>query len=176
MSIDGLKKTHELNRGKSFDKIMSNMKTSSHPNLLANVTITKLNYFEIPELVKFLQTKVKGITIQFYYPFPNTENLSLNQTERIRVLDELLQLKKEGHNILDSQKALHDLKRNTWRCHDWLIANAEPDGRTNIGCYLKDRAEISCENCGFAAHTEISQAYDWSWQAILVGNKIFRFS
>ena len=175
VSIDGLKETHELNRGVCFDKIISNIEVSSHQNLLANVTITKLNCHEIPELIKFLETRLKGITVQFYYPFPNTEDLSLTKNERIKVLDELIQLKQEGYNILDSVDALQALKRNSWRCHDWLIANAEPDGRTNIGCYLKDRAEISCEKCGFAAHTEISLAYDWSWKAISVGKKTFDF-
>lgn len=91
------------------------------------------------------------------------------------MLDELIQLKKEGYNSLDSIDALQTLNRNTWRFHDWLIANAEADGRTNIGCYLKNRAEISCEKCGFAAHTEISLAYDWHWQAITVGKKTFDF-
>jgi Fe-coproporphyrin III synthase len=175
VSIDGLKKKHELNRGKSFDKIMANIETSSHPNLLANITITKLNWLEIPELVKYLETKVRGITVQFYYPFPNTTDLSLETTNRIKVLDELIRLKSEGYNILDSIDALQALKMNTWRCHDWLIASAEPDGKMNIGCYLKNRAEISCADCGFAAHTEISLAYDWNWGAIAVGKKTFDF-
>ncbi len=175
VSIDGLKEMHELNRGKSFDKIMINLKNSTHPNLLTNITITKLNWHEIPELVKYLETKVRGITIQFYYPFPNTIDLSLETTNRIKVLDDLISLKKEGYNILDSIQALQALKKNTWRCHDWLIANAEPDGKMNIGCYLKDRAEISCENCGFAAHAEISLAYDFYWEAIAVGKKTFAF-
>jgi len=175
VSIDGLKKTHELNRGICFDKIIANIDSSSHPNLLANITITRLNHHEIPELIKFLKPKVKGITIQFYYPFPNSEDLSLTEEERINVLDELIELKRKGFPILDSTAALQALKRNTWRCHDWLIANAEPDGRINVGCYLKDRAEISCDKCGFAAHTEISMAYSWNWGAIMVGKKTFDF-
>jgi len=175
VSIDGLKETHELNRGKSFDKIMANINKTSHPNLLANITITKLNWQETAELVKYLENKVRGITVQFYYPFPNTTDLRLEAAERIKALNELIRLKREGYNILDSNDALHALKKNTWHCHDWLIANANPDGKMNIGCYLKDRAEISCENCGFAAHTEISLAYDWNWQAIKVGKKTFDF-
>ena len=175
VSIDGLKETHELNRGKCFDKILANIKNLPHRNLLANITITKLNWNEIADLVKYLDKTVKGITIQFYYPFPNTENLSLEPKQRIKALDELIQLKKAGYKIFDSLSALQALKNNSWRCHDWLIANAEPDGKINIGCYLKDRAEISCEKCGFAAHTEISLAYDFNWGAIAVGKKTFDF-
>jgi len=91
------------------------------------------------------------------------------------VLEDLIKLKHQGYPIFNSASALDGLKQNTWKCHDWLIANAEPDGKMNIGCYLKDRAEISCEKCGFAAHTEIAKAYDWNFGAILVGQRTFKF-
>lgn len=175
ISIDGLKDTHEQNRGECFDRVIVNIKASSRLQLLANITITRLNHQEIPGLVKFLAPIVKGITIQFYYPFPNSDDLWLPELERIAVLDQLIDLKKQGYPILDSISALQGLKENTWRCHDWLIASAEPDGSINIGCYLKNRAEISCEKCGFAAHTELSKAYDWNFGAILVGHKTFKF-
>jgi len=175
VSIDGLKATHEKNRGPCFENILTHIQQSHHPKILANLTISRLNDGEIPELIKFLKPIVKGVTIQFYYPFPDSEDLWLPEDRRIAVLDQLIALKKQGYPILDSVATLEGLKKNTWRCHDWLIASAEPDGRVNIGCYLKDRAEISCEKCGFAAHTEISKAYDWDWESIMVGRKTFDF-
>lgn len=175
VSIDGLKETHEKNRGPCFDKIISNINASDHPKILANITITILNDGVIPDLIKFITPLVKGVTIQFYYPFPNSEDLWLPEERRIAVLDRVIKMKKDGFPILDSVSSLEGLKKNTWRCHDWLIASAEPDGRMNIGCYLKDRAEISCEKCGFAAHTEISKAFDWNVGAITAGKKTFDF-
>lgn len=175
VSIDGLRDTHDMNRGRTFDRILSNIETSSHPNILANVTINRLNYKEIPDLVKFLTNRVKGITIQFYYPYPETENLWLPAEERLKILDELIELKQAGYPLLDSVSTLRALKKNSWCCHPWLIASAEPDGRITYGCYLKNRADISCEKCGFAAHTEISKAYDWNLSAIWAGIKIFKF-
>ena len=175
VSIDGLKGTHEKNRGECFEKILANIGASSHPQILAHITINRLNYLEIPSLIQFLSGKVKGITVQFYYPFPNADDLWLPEPERIEVLNQLIKLKSQGYPIFDSISTLEDLKENTWKCHDWLIANAEPDGRMNIGCYLKDRAEISCEKCGFAAHTEIAKAYDLSLGAILAGQRTFKF-
>ena len=175
ISIDGLQKTHDLNRGKSFNKIIKNIESSTHPHLLANITISKLNVTEIPELIKFLSNYVKGITIQFYYPFPNTENLSLSIDQKVTVLNELLELKNEHYPILNSRTVLKSMKKNTWKCHSWLIASVEPDGQITYGCYLKNRAEISCNKCGFAAHAEISKAFDLNLQAINNGRKIFKF-
>lgn len=175
VSIDGLKSAHESNRGPCFDKIMDHLQASTHPNLLAHITISRLNFHEIPALVKFLASRVRGITIQFYYPFPNSDDLWLPTPRREQVLDQLIELKRQGYPLFDSIDTLNDLKRNTWRCHDWLIANAEPDGTINVGCYLKNRAKILCTKCGFAAHTEIARAWDWSLGAILAGHRTFRF-
>lgn len=175
VSIDGLEETHDLNRGISFERIIANIKSSSHPHLLANITITKLNYKDIPELIKLITPWIKGVTIQFYYPYPDSENLWLPLPERVKVLDRLIDLKRYGFKILNSIATLQAMKKNTWHCHSWLIASAEPNGQITIGCYLKNRAEISCDKCGFAAHIEISKAYDWSLDAIMVGRRIFNF-
>lgn len=175
VSIDGMRETHNFNRGNTFDRIISNIESSSHPNILANITINSINCKEIPELVKFLANLVKGITIQFYYPYQATENLWVVHEERSKILSSLIDLKRAGYPLLDSVSTLRALQANNWRCHPWLIASAEPDGRITYGCYLKNRAEISCEKCGFAAHTEISKAYDLNPGAILAGRRIFKF-
>ncbi len=174
VSIDGLKKTHDYLRGESFDKIISNIRDSSHPNIFAHITINSLNWEEVPELVKFLSTEVKGITVQFHYPYQEVEeDLFLPLNKRMMVLDNLISLKKQGLPIGDSYACLEALKNNRWRCHPWMIASVDPDGKLTHGCYVKNRGEISCERCGFSAHTEISLAYSGVMESILVGNRIF---
>lgn len=175
VSIDGLRESHNLNRGETFDRIISNIKASSHPKILANITFNRLNWQEVDDLVKFLRGLVKGITFQFYYPYTGSEDLSLTKEQREWVLQRLLALKKQGYPILASQKAMEALKDNSWKCHDWLIASADPDGTVHIGCYLKGRDKIMCEWCGFAAHTEMSLAFDMVPEAIDVGRKVFGF-
>ena len=175
VSVDGLAETHDRNRGPSFERAMAHIAASSHPKVFANVTINRLNWREMPELVRFLAERVKGITIQFYYPYEGTEDLSLGRAERRGVLEELIALKRAGYPVADSIPALKALMDNSWNCHPWLIANVEPDGAVNCGCYLKNRAEISCQQCGFAAHVEVSLAYDWNLAAIAAGREIFGF-
>jgi len=175
ISLDGLPATHQLNRKVSFEKIIANIAASRHPNLLANITISRLNYQDIPALIRYLKNIVKGITIQFYYPFPNSEDLWLPHQQRIEVLEQLISLKKAGYPLLDTISTLQALKHNTWRCHPWLISSLEPDGSIAYGCYLKNRADIACEKCGFAAHVELSKAYDWHFPAIISGHRIFKF-
>ncbi len=175
VSIDGLKETHDSIRGETFEGIIGNIENSSHPKIYAHITINSLNWKEVPDLVRFLSSRVKGITIQFHYPYGSgEEDMSLSFDRRREVLDDLIELKKQGLPLADSYACLKALKDNRWKCRPWMIASVEPDGRLTEGCYVKDRGAISCEKCGFAAHTEISLAYNGVVEAILVGDRIFR--
>jgi len=173
VSLDGLEESHDYNRGPVFRRIMENLERSSHQRLFAQLTINRRNRDEIPDLVRFLAGKVRGITFQFHYPYPESEDLYLPLEERGPVLDGLIRLKREGFPILDSYATLEALKDNSWRCHDWLIANVEPTGQINWGCYLKGRGPADCRKCGFAAHVELSLAYDWHLGAIAAGIRTF---
>lgn len=174
VSIDGLQETHDRIRGKSFERILANIASSTHPKIYAHITINALNWKEIPELVTLLSNKVKGITIQFHYPYEELDDeLFLPFAERRRVLDDLIRMKRDGLPVADSFACLEALKDNRWKCQPWMIASVDPDGRLTRGCYVKGRGEVACENCGFAAHTELSLAYRGVIESILVGNRTF---
>jgi len=173
VSIDGLKETHDRIRGKSFERIIANLKNCSHSRVYAHITINSINWVEVPELVEFLSSKVKGITIQFHYPYNGAEDeMFLPFNKRLTILDDLIKMKSDGFPVANSYACLKALKNNRWKCHSWLIASVGPDYKITQGCYVKDRGEISCEKCGFSAHTEISLAYNGVIESIRVGNRL----
>lgn len=175
ISLDGLKQTHDHIRGESFERIISNIdRFHRKKKIIVNICISRANFMEIPELVKYINNKVYGITIQFFYPYPEVENLSLNSVQKKQILGELAELKKKGYRLLDSFSCFKKMETNTWKCRDFLIASAEPGGEINHGCYLKNRVEdISCADCGFSAHCEISLAYGLDPGAINAARNIF---
>jgi len=174
VSIDGLQETHDHIRGPTFDRIMANIAAASHPNILAHVTFNSLNWQEAPTLVRLLATRVKGITIQFHYPYDEVDaGLFLEADKRRAVLDDLIHLKREGYPIADSYACLEALKANRWTCRPWMIASVDPDGRVTHGCYVRERGRVSCERCGFSAHTELSLACGGVLESILVGGRLF---
>ena len=123
--------------------------------------------------MEYLSDIVRGITLQFYYPYNNQMGLYLDQKDRIETIDRIIQLKRNGYPIYNSIPSLKALKFNKWSCRDWLIDNANPDGTITQGCYLKDRSDIDCSKCGFSPHTEISLAFNLNPASILSGYKIF---
>ena len=174
VSVDGMKETHDRIRGGSFDTVIANIEASAHPKIFAHITVNTLNCDEVPRLVEFLAPRVKGITIQFHYPYEDRDDeLFLPIGRRKAVLDELIALKRRGLPVADSCACLRALKANRWKCRPWMIASVEPTGKAARGCYVKNRGEIACERCGFSAHTEISLAYEGVLGSILAGGRIF---
>jgi MoaA/NifB/PqqE/SkfB family radical SAM enzyme len=174
VSVDGLEETHDLLRGKCFARVIENIQASSHPRIFAHVTINTLNWEEIPDLVAFLSPRVRGISVQFHYPFQEVEQeLFLPFDRRWQVLDGLVEMKRRGYPIVNSYACLRALKDNRWRCRPWMVASVDPTGEIIQGCYLKGRGEIACERCGFSAHTEISLAYNGVIESILGGSRVF---
>jgi MoaA/NifB/PqqE/SkfB family radical SAM enzyme len=179
VSVDGMQASHEANRGACWERVMANLSASAHARLYAQVTISRTNWADLPQLIPFLASRVCGITIQFFYPYPESDDLWLPWPERRQAVELVLRLKHEGFPILGSDRALQQVGQGRWRCHDWLIANAEPDPEdparacVNHGCYLKGRAEADCERCGFTAHAELSLAYDLDPGALWTGQRVF---
>ncbi|MCF7891167.1 DUF3463 domain-containing protein [Candidatus Bipolaricaulota bacterium] len=174
VSVDGLQDTHNQIRGGDFKKVLSNLKTSIHPRIYAHTTINSLNWEEIPAVVDFISPFVEGITVQFHYPYEEEQDeLFLPFSKRRSVLNQLIQMKKEGFPLANSYACLEALKDNEWSCYPWMIASVEPNGEIHQGCYVQNRGNINCGQCGFSAHTELSLAYQGGLQSILAGDKIF---
>jgi MoaA/NifB/PqqE/SkfB family radical SAM enzyme len=174
VSVDGLEETHDKLRGKSFKRIVANLEATAHPRVYAHSTINTVNWREIPDLVRFLADKVKGITVQFHYPYQEIDQkLTLGFDERRQVLDSLIDLKRQGLPLANSYACLRALKDNRWTCRPWMIASVDPNGRLTHGCYVKNRGDIACEQCGFSAHTELSMAYGLRLGPLWTGLQIF---
>jgi Fe-coproporphyrin III synthase len=175
ISLDGLEAVHNNIRGNVFNLIISNIKKNNKSRkIIINITISKMNSGDVAPLIKFLQGLVFGITIQFFYPYEEVENLCLDSDEKREIINEIISLKKDGYKILDSEHALKKMINNNWKCEDYLVASVDPDGKINYGCYLKSRSKnISCENCGFLAHCEISLSFQLDIDALISAKNIF---
>jgi MoaA/NifB/PqqE/SkfB family radical SAM enzyme len=174
VSIDGSKETHNRLRGQGvYEQVIENIQSSSHPRVLAHITINAMNVREIPAVIRELVNLVKGFTIQFYYPYEDDQSLLVSQVDRSWVIQEIIKMKMHGYQIHNSLAGLKALEKNTWRCEEWLVDNVNPDGSIQQGCYLKDRTAIHCAHCGFSPFTEMSLTYHLHPSAIMTGFKVF---
>ena len=176
VSLDGIKDTHDALRSASFDRVYQNLKNTKHPRVFVHCTLNRINQGEIEaiaKLVKDLPT-VKGMTVQFFYPYQQGEaDLALTLEERSAAVERMLHLKKRGYPILNSSSRLRDMVHNRWRCHDDILINVDPDGAITRGCYVKSRGRINCDACGFTPVAEASGALDLVPGSLLAGWKLF---
>lgn len=174
VSLDGLESTHDALRGSGvFQQAMTHIQSAQKQRVYAHLTANKLNAAELPDLVRFLKGKVRGISLQFYYPYGGVNDLWLPQDERSQLIDTVINMKRQGYPILNSIAGLRAMQRGGWRCVDSLVDNVHADGSLQQGCYLKGRAEADCARCGFTPHAEISLAYQGNLDAIFGGLRTF---
>ena len=155
VSLDGPEEVHDEIRGKgAYRKMIENLEKTDHPNVFANMVVTKMNKDKVRETVEVASQnkRIKGIMLNFLTPPPH--EIALNIEEKNRVVDLAKKLKKEGYPILNTDKALRDLLDEDWerKCPDWVSAFLLPDGSRYLGCPL--RHTKSCKECGFNAVRE----------------------
>jgi MoaA/NifB/PqqE/SkfB family radical SAM enzyme len=176
VSVDGLKDIHNDLRSGSYDKIMANIRSSSHPKIFVHYTLNARNFRELPAAAEVLSSfkQVRGITLQLFYPYQQGEDdLRLSPPERAEAMRTAIRLKRLGYPVMNSYWSLRAMIRNTWRCRDRLLVNVEPDGTIFTGCYVKNRGIIQCRECGFTPIAEASGAFRLRPGSLKAGCQLF---
>ena len=124
VSIDGTKEIHNKLRNDSFDRVIENIRKTSHKKVFVHFTANKTNQRNIEKLFTELSKikKVKGITLQLVYPYNQGEkDFSLSYYERKAVIENAIKLKKEGLPVLNPISRLKAMIDNRWKCHDGIL-------------------------------------------------------
>jgi MoaA/NifB/PqqE/SkfB family radical SAM enzyme len=176
VSLDGTRHIHNRLRNNSFDRVLDNLVTTRHPNILVHLTLNKENWHDLNRIAGILQTipSIRGMTVQLFYPYNQGEKpLALSRDERAAALENVIQLKRRGYPILNSASRLRAMIGNTWTCHDDILVNVNPDGSILTGCYVKNRGPVNCAECGFTPVAEASGAVDFIPGSLYAGWRIF---
>lgn len=173
ISIDGDETAHEECRGKgTYQKLLSNIETSNHPSLNANMTITKLNYHCVEDIIKMVKAnkKLKKIALSFMTPHGgNSGGVDLMVSDEIRdeTIDKIIEMKTQGYPIMNSLAGLKLLKKRQFNRHCWITNFVLSDG-TFLEMCPGDKEEI-CDQCGYGMAAEMSLVFDLNPQTILAG-------
>lgn len=176
ISIDGLPASHDRLRSNSFERIRNNLLSTQHSKIFVHHTVNQENYEELQGLLDLLRTipSVRGLTLQFFYPYNQGEaDLSLSPEQRRESVETAIALKQRGYPILNSIAVLRSMINNTWKCQEHLLVNANPDGTITQGCYAKNRGTVCCASCGFTPVAEAAGALQLKPGSIITGWKTF---
>ncbi len=172
ISVDGLQKTHDFLRGKTFNRIMKNIKESQHPSLYINYTINSYNKNEIKEFCEYIDkiNQIRGICFYFHTPYYGYDDLYIEPNERNEILLKLLNYKKK-YKILNSRTGIKSVLNNDWK-RPLDICYVYEKGEMYKCCRYPGDSEL-CQNCGYLSYAEIGQTLKLKPSAILNALKYF---
>lgn len=162
VSIDGRREAHDALRGRTYDRILSNILASRHPRILINYTIHRHNEADIEEFTYQIAKieNVQGTFFYFYTPDgtqPDTDReLYLELPERQRIVRRLIALKQAGGRVLNSSAGLRLAVGEGWKKPNSL-GYLYAEGRLYECCRHIGKPEI-CEVCGYLGFAELDLA------------------
>ncbi|MEM0322053.1 MAG: PTO1314 family radical SAM protein [Thermoprotei archaeon] len=192
VSLDGPPHIHDQIRGitGSFNKAIEGIKEAKkHLDVAISHTIMSANLEYTEDMVKLAQKLGVGISIQVAYNYNDAEGLSPNRERLRHTLERLLELKRRGAPIIESEGYFKAILSSwyggaSWVCKPWLTINIDPQGRIVLPCYAlseyhgekrvweTDLTRVwntypwekfeSCNNCALACYLEPSL---FSWKS-----------
>jgi len=177
VSLDGPKEVHDSIRGEGvFDKLMSNLERTKHPNIFANMTVMQQNKHVVRQTAEIVKAHghIRGLMLNFITPPP--QDIALSLEEKRKVVEEALQLKKEGYPLLNTVRSLRELLKEDYgdECPHWVSAFVLPDCSHYQGCPMQNTP--SCKQCGFDAVREYRLITKGNLGAIRDMSKRFAYS
>jgi MoaA/NifB/PqqE/SkfB family radical SAM enzyme len=173
VSVDGLRVTHDALRGRSFDRIMDNIRRSNHPSLYVNFTINRRNRDELEAFCRHADAipGIRGVFFYFHTPYYGYDDLYLSSDERRVVLEQLLRLRRR-HRILNSRAGLRSGMRNDWK-RPLDACSVYEKGRVYRCCRFSGDPRL-CRDCGYLSYAEIDQTLKMKPSAIRSAWRYFR--
>jgi Fe-coproporphyrin III synthase len=166
VSMDGLPGTFELRRGDHFRQVERAVREGGHPKVAIIYVIDRNTASGIEPFLRWVQeTKFPVIGVMFYFhtPYYGRDELYLTAAERAPIIDRLLSCIQSGLPVLNSRAGLLALKSGDWPRRLPVAYVADVDGEY-VCCRASDEV---CQDCGYAACTEITESYRLRPSALL---------
>lgn len=172
VSLDGHGDFHEDIRGKgTFKRLETNIASANHPHVSVNMVVNKRNYTSVGKTIEYVKNNpaIESIAINFYTPFPGSENLMIDKQTRLDVIDKVIAMKKAGYPIMNSVSGLKLMKNNQFKRRCWVTNFIYADG-TRSGCVGEDIG--ICDDCGLCMSGEMNAVFNFRIDTIFAGLKL----
>jgi MoaA/NifB/PqqE/SkfB family radical SAM enzyme len=173
VSVDGYRNIHDKIRGeKAFEKLDISIRESKHKEININMAINSINKDSVKDTIEYakMHPNIKMISLNFHTPYPGTEHLMLNWDERCKVIDEILEYKKNRYPIMNSKSGLKTMKKRNFKKYCWISSFILIDGLYLDECPGKT-LDI-CSNCGFCMAGEMHSLMHFKPDTVLSGMKL----
>ncbi|WP_432665593.1 radical SAM protein [Wukongibacter baidiensis] len=156
LSLDGMKKAHDLIRGETYDTIMKNLSRAHNSNICIYMAVNKLNYLEVENVGRLAKEhpNIKSISFNFHTPYEGTEYLSLSRDEKVVAINKIKEMIKGNIPVFNLESALDVYIKNNWErpCYQCIVS----EDKKRYVCGRCVEVEGLCEECGYLFAVEFS--------------------
>lgn len=149
LSLDGGKEVHDRIRGETFETIMSNIREAKTDKIVFYMAINQWNKDEITKVCKISREEknVMAVSFNFHTPYPGTEYLALNATEKEACCNTIKEMMKEKTPVFNLPSAFPYIAHNKFPtpCHQCVVME---DGKLSI-CGRCVHIDGLCDQCGY---------------------------
>lgn len=174
VSMDGVGSYHDEIRGEgAFEKLERNIAGCGHPHLSVNMVVNKLNYTQIKAAADYARQNpaIEQISFNFHTPYEGTEHLYIDDWDlRVRLLDEIIALKKAGYPIMNSVSGLKRMKDLNFEKACWVSEFIMVDGTLLSEC--PGKVSGVCDRCGFCMAGEMYSVLHFKPDTLAAGFKL----
>ncbi len=173
VSMDGVGEVHDRVRGDgAFARLEANIATCGCKALSANMVVNTLNHDGVHDAMEYVARSpyFNLISFNFHTPFPGTEYLTPDHETRNRIIDIILEGKRQGYPIMNSRTGLNRMRDMQFRKCCWMTNFVFTDGTRKDQCI---GAEMGiCDHCGFCMAGEESAVVSLAPDTILAGLRL----
>lgn len=156
LSLDGIKENHNFIRGNTFDTILHNVSKASSSNICVYMAVNNVNYKDIEPLCKLVKKtpNLKSISFNFHTPYKGTEWLSLTNDQKVKAVNSIKSMIKEGYPVFNLYSALDYYLEDNWErpCYQCIVS----ENKRRFSCGRCIEVEGLCKKCGYLFALEFS--------------------
>ena len=174
VSVDGTRQHHDAIRGRTFDKVLGNIASTTTRNLCLYMAVNRINVDDVEfvaELARSLPT-VRGVSYNVHTPYPGTEDLTLSDDQRRDVCRRIRRLIHRGYPVLNFASAMSRVADFSAPrpCRQCVLVE---DGEQWICGRCIDVPGL-CEQCGFFFASELSLLFRGDARVLLEAVRRYR--
>lgn len=149
LSLDGSQATHDTIRGRTYDRILGNIRQASSSNICLYMAINQLNKHAIAEACRTAkeEANIRAISFNFHTPYPGTEELSLSKDEKKACCRTIEDMMNRGYPVFNLRSAFPYLIHNDFPtpCRQCVVME---NGNISICGRCVDEQDL-CKKCGY---------------------------
>jgi hypothetical protein len=153
--MDGLAETYRTIRGIPIERVLSNIFKPDHQRLGLIYTVNTINSGEIRKFLNFVHFEFPRLKVMFFFhtPYYGVDSLLLSQNEKNEAIRTLIDCKKEGLPVLNSEAGLQAIASGLYNRPMKISWVVDQTGEYPC-CRAYGHLEV-CKHCGYSSGVEI---------------------